>query len=478
MRTILRFLLIAVVVIGLLGSLGFGAVSWYVMRKLGPDFWVALIENDTNCRAHVDSARISLFTQPATLKLTGVRIAPRDAEMAKPFVDRLPLTDSASAIVIPQVALEVKLEDLLNRRLQIQHLHILQPVVKETQDAQGHSSLERLFTPNAPAVAALPPPVPPPGLQQPYPNVPKAVPIGQAAPAYAGPEPPAQEPSTEDPSAFTVAVESANIEQGHFTIVSRETTVNILNLDVTVTGIDSHPVLTDRQIPTQITLAGEINVNGLARIGGVKRPAELAHLLLSGAGDVIPIDPRTGAWNPTTRLRLTLAKGSVLGGHVTMGDSAGKEMRKLQEYGIDLTPVPIGGPLLQDTVVEGIFANNQFTLGVITRFVFPEYELVIEPNSWINSSKDQHLMRLHLSCGAALQQRLQNGIAQAKLGDSIARAITQALSDERGRMTFDIVSSGALSNPEVKPSIDRILNNLLRGQGLGDLLQGLLKKIK
>lgn len=476
MRTTLRFLLIAVVVIGILGSLGAGAASWYVMRKLGPDFWVALIEKDTNCRAHVDSTHISLFTRPATLKLSGVRLAPRDTEVAKPFAERLPLTDADSAIVIPEVALEVKLEDLLNRRLQIQHLQIVRPLVKETQDEEGNSSLEQLFSQEAPEVAAVLPP-PAPSAAPPYSAVPRAIPIGKAAPAAPGLEPAAQEPTTEDPSAFTIAVESATIEQGQITIVSRDTTVTVHNLNLTVSGIDSHRVPTARSLPTQILLAAEINVNGMARIGGVKRPAEIAHLLLSGAGDLAPRDPRTGIWNPATKLKLTLAKGSVLGGHVTMGDAAGKEMRKLQEYGIDLNPVPIGGVLLEDAVVDGVFANNQFTLGALTRLAFPEYELVIEPNSWINSSKDRHHMRVHLSCGSALQQRLQTGIAQAKLGDSIARAVTKALSDERGRMTFDIVSSGSLSNPEVVPSIDRILNNLLRGQGLGDLLQGLLKKL-
>ncbi|HYF36642.1 MAG TPA: hypothetical protein VD994_15205, partial [Prosthecobacter sp.] len=131
----------------------------------------------------------------------------------------------------------------------------------------------------------------------------------------------------------------------------------------------------------------------------------------------------------------------------------------------------------EDTVVTGVFANNQFTLNSLTRFAFPEYEVVLEPGSWLNSSKDQHLMRLHLSCGPALQQRLESGIARAKLGDSLARAITKALSDERGRMTFDIKSSGSLSNPEVVPAIDRVLNNLLRGEGLPDLLRGLLKKL-
>jgi hypothetical protein len=53
----------------------------------------------------------------------------------------------------------------------------------------------------------------------------------------------------------------------------------------------------------------------------------------------------------------------------------------------------------------------------------------------------------------------------------------KALSDDRGRMTFDIESEGSLSNPKIRPRIDRLLKNLLQGEGLSDLLQGLLKKL-
>ena len=53
----------------------------------------------------------------------------------------------------------------------------------------------------------------------------------------------------------------------------------------------------------------------------------------------------------------------------------------------------------------------------------------------------------------------------------------KALADEQGRMAFDIESEGSLSDPQIKPKVDRILKNLIRGEGLGDLLQGLLKKL-
>ncbi len=44
-------------------------------------------------------------------------------------------------------------------------------------------------------------------------------------------------------------------------------------------------------------------------------------------------------------------------------------------------------------------------------------------------------------------------------------------------MSVDIESEGSLSNPTIKPKVDRLLKNLMRGEGLGDLFQGLLKKL-
>jgi hypothetical protein len=152
-------------------------------------------------------------------------------------------------------------------------------------------------------------------------------------------------------------------------------------------------------------------------------------------------------------------------------------MKKLLEYGIDLSPVRVGGPLLQPAVLNGAFKNNIFSILADTRFAFADYEVVIGKKSYVNAAQDIHKMTLRLSCGNELQTRLQAGVSKAKLGESITRGLFKALSDEHGRMTFDIESEGPLSDPEIKPKLDRILNNLMRGEGLEDLFKGLLKKL-
>ncbi len=276
---------------------------------------------------------------------------------------------------------------------------------------------------------------------------------------------------------FAFAVQAGSIEKGRFAITTGTTNVLVEDLDFNLTGIDVNAADLANHNHIQATLSTHISVSGMARIDGAKRPAELANLMLSGTGDITPINVTTGLWNPFSKLTLTLAKGSVLAGHMTIGDAAGKELRKLQEYGVDLAPVVIGGPLLEDAVVTGDFANDRFVTRSLTLFAFPEYEVAIEPKSWVNAAQDKHDIELRLSCGAELQSRLMTGIGQAKLGDSIARALTKALSDDKGRMTFDIESKGALSDPKVSPKTDRVLKNLMRGEGLGDLLQGLMKKL-
>jgi hypothetical protein len=139
--------------------------------------------------------------------------------------------------------------------------------------------------------------------------------------------------------------------------------------------------------------------------------------------------------------------------------------------------VQIGGAILEPAVIKGIFADNRLTLLTESSFIFPEYEVLIEQNSWINGVQDQHEMDLHLSCGGALQARLKQGVAKAKLGDALSHSVINALLDKRGRMTFDIESKGSLADPQVSPKLDRVLKNLISGENLGNLLQGLLKKL-
>lgn len=437
----------------MLAAAGLTAASWWAMRQLKPATWVELAEKNWNCRAELADAELSLFTKPATLKLTGLRLAPRDEQVALPYEQRTPLATDASVLEVPEALMEVKLDDLINRRLFVEKLRLLSPVVREIQDTEGKSSLSALFKK--------------PGTQEAEEASPKVTP----APAKV------ESKASKDDPVFAFAMHAASIEKGRVEITSGTTRVTIENLDFTVTGIDVDKTDLARHNLMNALVSCQIQVSGMARIGGTQQPAQLALLTVSGESEITPYNVQTQEWKPFSKLKLTLAKGSIIAGHMTLGDAAGKDLRKLQEYGVDLAPVVIGGPLMSDAVVIGEFANDRFITRSQTRFAFPEYTVSIEPKSWVNAAQDKHEMEFRLICGPELQQRLTDGISRAGLGESLTRGVTKALADKDGRMTFDMESKGPLSKPKVEPKVDRVLKNLMRGEGLGDLLQGLMKKL-
>ncbi len=496
MRKLFRLCLFLALGFGLLVAIGLGIGSWWVMRNMGPEIWVQQAETAWNCRAQIEDAKLSLFTRPASLTLKGVKLVARDDQVALPYAERQPLSKEAVVpVYIPEAVMEVSLEDLLSRRLNIKRLRFVTPQVNEYTDATGRSSLEQLFAkpgsveaetpvavpaaagsvPPAPAVATLPGQptryVETPVSEAPVPRaIPVATPTANAAPV--------SEAAPEDHGPpFRVSVQEAAIDQGTLYITSGSTQTQISELDFAMTDIDVDSTMPQQHNHMKAMLKAHIVVMGMARIAGAEQKAQLADLRLVGEANIRPLDPATGEWNAFTAIKLNLQKGSTLAGHMTIGDAAGDDLRKLEEYGIDLAPVVIGGPLVEDAVVAGNYRNNQFETDGQTRFAFPQYEVVIGQNSWVNAPQDRHDIRLQLSTGPELQARLESGIAQKKLGDSLARAVTKAFADERGRMTFDVRSEGSLSDPKVRPSVDRVLKNLLRGQGLGDLLQGLFKRL-
>lgn len=456
MGKFIRIGLIVIVALALLVGTALAGASWWIMSKMGPEVWVEQLEKNCDCRAQVEHAELSLLSSPARLRFLGVQIAPRDAEVAKPLSERTPLPVAVASIVVPEIVFAVKLEDLLNKKLFVETLRLISPQVREIQDAKGKGTLEALFR---------------------KPNKVERAASEKSAQSAMEAKTATKTEAHKDKQDYAFTVKSATIERGQFTITNPKMEVKISELDLTLSDIDVDTTNLAEHNRIKATLSSLIEVMGEARIGGVKRPVQLANLKLSGESNIVPLDPLTQQWAPTSNLKLTLAQGSVLAGHMTMGDVAGKEMKKLQEYGVDLSPVKIGGALQEPAVLDATFKNNRLSLRKHTHFALPEYEVVLHQSSWVDSAKDQHELEVKLSCGAALQTRLQKGIAQAKLGDSIAIAVTKALSDERGRMTFDITSKGSLSEPEVRPKIDRLLKNLIRGEGLGDLLKGLIKKL-
>lgn len=451
----MKKLLVLLGVLVVLVLAGAAAASWWILRQLGPETWVAQAEGQWNCRAQIGDVDLRLLTRPATLVLKDVHLARRDSETDKPLGERKAFAEGEADIHVAELRLDVRLEDLLNRRLHVEDLRIVRPAIRETLDAKGSSSLEAIFRkPGGAGTAAEKPATPKPAAPK--------VDTGnetQELPRGAG--------------GFSFALAKAAIEDGALTLNAKDNVIEITRLGFRVGGIDLEQLKPGTELAAE--LEAHLRVTGLTRIQGAKRQAELAVLDLRGTGSVAPLDAKTGRWKPNTLLTLTLAKGSVLAGQQTLGDAAGSELRKLQEFGIDLSPVRIGGPLQQDTVIAGRWVGGAFILREQALFVFPEYEVALEQKCWLDTVNDRHEFDVRLTCGPELQQRLHQGMAKAKLGESVARGLVRALADERGRLTFDIESRGPLSDPKVRPKTDRVLKNLMSGQGLGDLLQGLLR---
>lgn len=450
----MKKLLVLLGVLAVLVLAGAAAASWWILRQFGPETWVAQAESHWNCRAQIGDVDLRLLARPATLVLKDVHLARRDSEAAKPLAERKAFAEGEADIHVAELRLDVRLEDLLNRRLHVADLRLVRPAIRETLDAKG-SSLEAIFRKptEAGTAASKPAPAKPSASKAPTSEEAKELPRGAGG--------------------FSFALARAAIEDGALTLNAKDNLIEITRLGFRVGGIDLEQLKPGTELAAEIE--AHLRVTGLTRIQGAKRQAELAVLDLRGTGSVAPLDAKTGRWKPNTLLNLTLAKGSVLAGQQTLGDAAGSELRKLQEFGIDLAPVRIGGPLQQEARIAGRWVGGAFILREQALFVFPEYEVALEPKCWLDTVNDRHEFEVRLTCGPELQQRLQQGMAKARLGESVARGLVSALADERGRLTFDIESRGPLSDPKVRPKTDRVLKNLMSGQGLGDLLQGLLR---
>lgn len=510
-----RVVKIGLTVIGslivLAGAGGVWAHSW-LKGQLTREAITAQMEMAWNCRADISEVKVALLSSPARLEVLGCRLAPRDAEVAKPLAQRALLPADKVEISVSRIVFEIKLQDLASRQLNVQQLLLSGVNVQEDVTKEGVSSLAVLFakpekeeealiaSASAPSssgqtTAASAPPIPPtPEANQPAvaASTPAATPTG-AAPSssvQAGEmEKKSKETKLDHQSeakeekafeakelGFSINVQRASLEQGEFHRVDHKalTKTDISGLSFTVSDIDVNPADLSNHNSVKLAIEGRWKQRGRIGPKDNRREVTMADLILAGEGTMHPFDPATGLWNPANEFTLTAKKDSVLGGYMTLGEAAEKELKKAESYGLDLRSLPIGGPLLEDARLHIRFEQDKTTLLDDSRFSMPEFELTLQKASWLNSAEDDHAMKVRITAGPTLQEQLTGGIKKL-LGDDTGSSVVKALANEQGRITLDLDSSGRLSKPKVVPDLQRLLNQVLKGFG-GGLLEGLLKK--
>lgn len=515
MKKLIRLVLILLGLCTLVAVAAPLAGAWWLRSYVSKERLVLETEKNINARVQLDDAILTVFTWPPTLRLSGLKIAPRDQYAGTPLAARPPLKHAP--VEIEMAYLELDKDGLWRREFYPRVLRITGVQVQETLSPEQGSSLEKLFQPPGGRLAAdaggegvphaipvaRPNEAPPPRtysvtgeLQQP-PQAP-AVPAGQPTPVQEATEPvveavPHVDVEQNQSRAARLALQEISIEQARFHITNTEASsrfdADVSDFSLQLTNIDIDPENIEQHNRVTVRVGAKIVLDGVAQLNGRAQKVRFADFKMRAEGEVNPVNPATMQWDPTAMLTMTVERGSVLGGHMTIGDAAGQNLDKLLKYGVDLRAIPIGGALTQDWTASTLFRDEGLKFLADSHIAFPDYEITIKRDSWIDFAKDNQGLLTRLYCGPALKEQIVRGISARGLGDSISRMVVDALSDDRGRISFDLTVTGPLSHPEVKPDIqlrlEKLLGNdiedkakkLLENEAVGGLLKGLLKKL-
>lgn len=437
----------ALKILGVLVLLALAApfvLAIWLQSYVSPDYLVKVTEQNCNCRAQLDSSTLTLFSWPPTLRLNGIKIAPRDEHVGKPLSERPPLTTAPVSIDLAYA--ELLSNDILERRITPNLIRFAGVEVHETLDPQAGSSLEKLFQPPPAPVAVVEPS-----------DVPKAVPVAPAAvPAESAPAAPAATPVAEAPAAAPkperIPLREIRLEKAHIHItnkaVASQMEADISDLDLILNDINVDPSDLANHNHIHAELKAKIKVEGMAELGGTLKPVQFADVSIHGAGDVTPLEPTQMLWKPAAVLRLTFERGSTLGGHMTLGDAAGDQMAKLLDNGLDFRSVRLGGTLAEDATASVSYDREMLYFREPVRIALPDFAFTVGQGAWINTVKDQQVMPLRVVFGPAVRDTLIQGINAKGLPDFLTRSILSLISDEQGNPYIELTLTGSLSKPE------------------------------
>ncbi|RBP47610.1 hypothetical protein DES53_101407 [Roseimicrobium gellanilyticum] len=206
-KALIVFLTLAALLLGA----GTGGYFW-VAGKLEKESLIAQMEEAWDCRVQLERTEVNLLSSPASVKLIGLKMVPKDDEAEKPLAQRALIKDEEVLVGAREAVLSMELMDLLKGTLKVEKLHLEGALVRMLIDEYGDSSLDELFddpyekdddhyeyvevpqataapAPNAPSPAVNPARAPAP-----------APPVPAPAPAPENTAPPALVPPTPTPA--------------------------------------------------------------------------------------------------------------------------------------------------------------------------------------------------------------------------------------------------------------------------------------
>lgn len=452
-----RILLILVTLVLLVFGSGWMAVN----RLLTKEALISQLESSLNCKVTMESFEASAFSFPASLKIQKLVLLPTDA------------TALNTGINIDSLTLHISLLDLLQRRLTVDKLHISGVYLRDEISKEGHSPLAVMFgKPSAADVIVADAGQPD---ETSLPASPEAPPVTSTEFTSTVVE----DAPTAPKKAVSVNIKEALLDRTLIHIVDRKARNkrDIHDLRLRIFDVDIDPSNLAQHNKCSIEISGRTEIIGRKKVGEENVDAQFVNVPFSGKGSIRPFDPATGLLEPSAEVEVTLAKDAVLGGHLTMGEAAGKDkaFKDLEKYlGLDLAPISIGGVLQQELLAKFKVEGARVEWLNDARLVFPDYAILMKQGSWSDSREDDSRLAIQFMPANKISQQLFSGITD-RYGDGVTTAVKKALTLPDGSAGIDFVLTGPLAKPSVTPSPDtmqRIMNAVAGNSA--DLLKGLL----
>ncbi len=436
-----------------------GTAQWMLSRAATPAALVARVESTYNCRAEVTAASANLWRLPAQISLSGLKLAPRDADAdtAKPLGERSLLAGKSILVAVDQLTLELNLWAVLTRSLNIQKLLVQRVNILCENPVEGPSELHTLFT--RPSIVA-----------------------GQPNPALTAKTEPPTAPATPEPAhefhardlPLAPEIAQARLEQVRVDFKNMKSRQVLrfenANLDIQQLLIDSGNLAQKNH--AALGLDGRFQIIGKDKVRQVDLGVQIH-------ADTAPFDPRSGTLKALP-FQVRIAQGSTLQDLPAL-QKISEKIQKWERYGLLLAPLPDQIIIDQNLSMDVIYGGHQLTTQTDFTLPLQDYELTLHQGSWCQTVDETCLLDLQIKASPAVSSRALAGLTASitqKIGTSlgtpaaeklIASLRAQGLILPDGRLSVPMTLTGPVGKPKVEDQLTGILMKAVLDGVLGGL---------
>lgn len=427
-------------------GVAFGA-NWWVGKRTTPAALVKQLEKSFNCRAEIAGTKVSLFSFPATLEVTGLRLLPRDAEIEKPLKDRLPPKKIETLLVVPRLAADLDLPALVKREIRVGQLTLTGVEAATIRKKNGDNTL---------AILLSPAPKPPPD-----PNAPAAAPQAPSKP-------------------FAAALTLAKLENAKLNVRNekKKQQIEINNLNLSLTNLSYAPALPDQSPPPPAPGAPPSIIESSLHLTSTDLKSQRQQMDITiGVSSTLPPLQQAAAADGTT-LNLTFKAGSYLDRIPTLEKLAIKLGKLKDQIGLDLTSFPVSGRLERDTSVKAKMTGGLLIFEEDVNFNFDTCRIKLKKGSSFNPADQSHQFDGIFAANEKVSQEAIAGVENylKTMGESLAPlvrdTILKRLLSDKGLLTLPFTSTEDIGRPEV--NLSKNFEKAI-ADGLGDFGKALLK---